>query len=369
MATACFGALGGLAGIICLSRQLGVCATGSDEVPSPLTQREPRLVHRPPQNAFESFEIMCEAFRWAYHDTLRKWRKPYLAVALMLLYRRHALSSPNLTSGSPVAKGDEWRPKLQRLIRYTCFCRSLNHARNVEQIIVRSKTMGTEVREKDILASQVRAGILRPAYAVLRDEKQKQVVLIVRGTHSMRDTLTCLTGASHPVPHHGFVETCSAGGSEAQLVLGYAHGGMLAGARWLFNEVREVLKTALQDNAGFDLRVVGHSLGGGVSVMLTMMLRELPDFREAQCITFACPACLTLELARSCQHYVTTVINGEDVVPMVSTGPAAPAQPLTPSLHRSSTLFPHWLWSFDCIVAPAPPGDSAESARFHCIVA
>ena len=45
-----------------------------------------------------------------------------------------------------------------------------------------------------------------------------------------------------------------------------------------------------------------------------------PEFAEATCLAVACPACMTLELARSCSGYVTTIINNTDVVPTISPG-------------------------------------------------
>ena len=43
-------------------------------------------------------------------------------------------------------------------------------------------------------------------------------------------------------------------------------------------------------------------------------------FAEATCLAIACPACMTMELARSCSSYVTTIINGHDMIPTLSPG-------------------------------------------------
>lgn len=51
----------------------------------------------------------------------------------------------------------------------------------------------------------------------------------------------------------------------------------------------------------------------------TLRLRE--QYPTVTCVTLACPGCMTLELAQSCAGYVTTVINGTDIVPCMS--PAA----------------------------------------------
>ncbi len=72
---------------------------------------------------------------------------------------------------------------------------------------------------------------------------------------------TSLTGASKP---HHIVDG-------AGVVLGYAHFGMLAGARWLLQETIQPLRNALADNPGYRCKIVGHSLGGGTAAMLTMM--------------------------------------------------------------------------------------------------
>lgn len=50
-------------------------------------------------------------------------------------------------------------------------------------------------------------------------------------------------------------------------------------------------------------------------------LRDLaPEFAEATCLAIACPACMTLELARSCAGYVTSIIHGCDTIPTISPG-------------------------------------------------
>lgn len=96
---------------------------------------------------------------------------------------------------------------------------------------------------------------------------------------------------------------------------------MLAGARWIFKHCQSILIEAHRIDPEFKLIVTGHSMGGGAAAMLTMMIREqLPMFENTECYTFACPGCMTLELAQSCSPYVTTLVYGTDVVPTVSPG-------------------------------------------------
>lgn len=87
------------------------------------------------------------------------------------------------------------------------------------------------------------------------------------------------------------------------------------------SQVTPTLKRALKDNPGYTLKVVGHSMGGGTAAMATMMMREsIPELADATCLAVACPACMTLELAHCCRDYVTTLVNGTDIVPTFCSG-------------------------------------------------
>lgn len=97
----------------------------------------------------------------------------------------------------------------------------------------------------------------------------------------------------------------------------------------------------------FWLQVVGHSLGGGTAALLTYALREQKELAAATCVSFApgeynlhcvavsstischslslsivmvfnAAACMTWELAESSNEFVTSVINGADLVPTFS---------------------------------------------------
>ena len=47
---------------------------------------------------------------------------------------------------------------------------------------------------------------------------------------------------------------------------------------------------------------------------------QIPELRDALCYAVACPACMTLELAHGCREYVTSILNGTDVVPSFCAG-------------------------------------------------
>jgi hypothetical protein len=60
--------------------------------------------------------VVMEGFRWLWTDTLSKWRKPDLALALVLLARRNVNPAADITLGSPIAVGREWIPRLRWIL-------------------------------------------------------------------------------------------------------------------------------------------------------------------------------------------------------------------------------------------------------------
>ncbi|KAJ1431104.1 Fungal lipase-like domain [Sesbania bispinosa] len=105
-----------------------------------------------------------------------------------------------------------------------------------------------------------------------------------------------------------------------KLVSGYAHHGMVAGARWIDYDCTPRLLLALKEYPHYKVKVVGHSLGGGTAALLTYMLRAKREFSSTTCVcvTFGPAACMTWELAEAGKHFVTTLINGSDIVPSIS---------------------------------------------------
>ncbi|KAG8072640.1 hypothetical protein GUJ93_ZPchr0006g41911 [Zizania palustris] len=171
----------------------------------------------------------------------------------------------------------------------------------------------TGYSSEDVLMQEPKAGILKPAFTIILDRDKECILLLIRGTHSIRDTLTAATGAVVPF-HHTIVQE----GGVSDLVLGYAHFGMVAAARWIAKLATPCLAHALHTHPDYKIKIVGHSLGGGTAALLTYVLREQQEFASTTCVSFAPAACMTWELAESGVHFITTVINGADLVPTFS---------------------------------------------------
>ncbi|KAL2618355.1 hypothetical protein AAZV13_08G241280 [Glycine max] len=83
----------------------------------------------------------------------------------------------------------------------------------------------TGYTEENVLLREAKAGILKPAFTIIADHEMGCLLLLIRGTHSIKDTLTAVTGNVVPF-HHIIVNQ----GGVSDLVLGYAHCGMVAAA-------------------------------------------------------------------------------------------------------------------------------------------
>jgi len=201
---------------------------------------------------------------------------------------------------------------LARLERLLSLCFAVAHGRSEAEVLSRAA-----LPLASLLCASLRALALRPAYALLEEKGGGELILVVRGTHSPRDALTCLTASVQP--HHAL----DAGSAPA--VLGYAHSGILTAARWLLAEVGPPLRAALAARPeGTRLTITGHSMGAGAAALLTQMLREAsPATSHATCVAFSCPAVVTSELSQFCAPFVTSFLAGADIIPTASAAAVA----------------------------------------------
>ncbi|XP_047182469.1 uncharacterized protein LOC124848743 [Vigna umbellata] len=146
--------------------------------------------------------------------------------------------------------------------------------------------------------------ILKPAFTIIRDKESKCLLVFIRGTRSIKDTLTDALCAPVSFNHN--------------TVSGHAHRGMDAAASWIGERCIPVLLKALHQYPHFKIKIVGHSLGGGTAALLTYKLREIQQLSSTTCVTFGPAACMTLELAEFGKPFVTSIVNGSDIVPTMS---------------------------------------------------
>ncbi|KAG9459553.1 hypothetical protein H6P81_004061 [Aristolochia fimbriata] len=273
-----------------------------------------RIARRPAQAPVTWFEFMAslsETIRFTYSETLGKWPIGDLAFGINYLMRRQGnLQVASVYAGPDCVqlKGPEFMADLIHHLRLLTFC--MFFSKKPFPVFLESAGYSQD----DVLLQEPKAGFLKPAFTIMRDQNMKCILLLIRGTHSIKDTLTAATGAVVPF-HHLLLDE----GGVSNLVLGYAHCGMVAAARWIAKLTIPCLLKAVEDYPDYQIKVVGHSLGGGTAAILTYILREREQFSSSTCVAFAPAACMTWDLAESGNHFITAIINGSDLVPTFST--------------------------------------------------
>ncbi|KAJ0035554.1 hypothetical protein Pint_24444 [Pistacia integerrima] len=303
-----------------------------------------RIVRRPaqaPATWTETITTLSETLRFTYSETLGKWPIADLAFGINYLMRKQGnlqVASVYAGSDSVQLKGPEIIAELNNMLRFLTLCMLFSKkpfpvflesaGYSQEDVLVHKPKAAVELGSVEL---SYRTGILlKPAFTIIRDQNSKCFLLLIRGTHSIKDTLTAATGAVVPF-HHSVLQD----GGISNLVLGYAHCGMVAAARWIAKLSTPCLLKALGEHPDYKVKIVGHSLGGGTAALLTYILREQKELSSCTCFAFASAACMTWDLAESGKHFITTLINGSDLVPTFS---AASVDDLRSEVTASSWL-------------------------------
>lgn len=284
-------------------------SSGQDHALLGVNRISNRLIQAP-ATWLETIATLSETLRFTYSETLGKWPIGDLAFGISFLLKQQGnihISSIFCVEDSAQLQGSEIAAELKCLLHLLTVC--WHFSKKPFPLFLEE----TGYSQESVLLQEPKAGILKPAFTILADHRSKSFLLVIRGTHSIKDTLTAATGAVVPF-HHTMVHE----GGISNLVLGYAHCGMVAAARWIAKLAKPCLLKALSIYPEYKLKIVGHSLGGGTAAILTYVLREQKELSTATCVAFAPAACMTWELAESGCEFITSVINGADLVPTFS---------------------------------------------------
>ncbi|KAB2611131.1 hypothetical protein D8674_019163 [Pyrus ussuriensis x Pyrus communis] len=301
MATATMATAAGAAALLyyTLNRKLQSPLSGGDDdeygrggVPKHAPLGIERVSHRliqAPATWLETISTLSETLRFTYSETLGKWPIGDLAFGISFLLKRQGnLHVHGVFGGidSQQLKGSQTIVELKYLLNLLTLC--WHFSKKPFPLFLEE----TGYSEENVLLQEPKAGILKPAFTILVDHNKKCFLLLIRGTHSIKDTLTAATGAVVPF-HHSVVHE----GGVSNLVLGYAHCGMVAAARWIAKLAKPCVLKALEEYPDYELK---------------------KELSTTTCVTFAPAACMTWELAESGAGFITSVINGADLVPTFS---------------------------------------------------
>ncbi|XP_059484399.1 diacylglycerol lipase-alpha-like [Neocloeon triangulifer] len=166
-----------------------------------------------------------------------------------------------------------------------------------------------EVGQVEVVFATYHVGIGQTAFFVALDFDRRAVVLSIRGTLSMADVLTDLNADAAPLPLHPPRDDW------------LAHKGMVQAAVYVRDKIKEegILARAFDPSKGtdgFDLVVVGHSLGAGTAALVAILLRE--EYPDLRCYAYSPPGgLLSLTAAQYSKEFTISVVVGKDLVPRI----------------------------------------------------
>lgn len=151
-------------------------------------------------------------------------------------------------------------------------------------------------------------GAFRPVFFVARDRQLEAVVVSVRGTMHANDALTDLVC--------DYVEWRG----------GHVHSGILAAAQWVLSQIDSILIDSIRKVT--NIYLVGHSLGGGTVILMTMLLLQDIRFKTVniRCAAFGPPPIVSHHLCN--EPRIDVFVNGDDGVPRLCYGSAVDLQSL-----------------------------------------
>jgi hypothetical protein len=91
---------------------------------------------------------------------------------------------------------------------------------------------------------------MKPKFTVVRDESTRCFLLFIRGAISVKDRLTAATAAEVPFHH-----AVSQEGRGSSVVVGHAHCGMVAAARWVADQAIPCLNRAVEQFPDYRIKV------------------------------------------------------------------------------------------------------------------
>ncbi|XP_078728846.1 diacylglycerol lipase-beta-like isoform X1 [Lampetra fluviatilis] len=165
----------------------------------------------------------------------------------------------------------------------------------------------TGLCRNDLIHVSFHNAVYQIPFFVALDHDTQAVVVSVRGTLSLRDVLTDLSADCESMQVDGLQQDC------------YAHKGMIQAATFIHQRLVNdgILNEAFQQAQDYHLVVTGHSMGGGVAVLLSILLRCA--YPRLRCYAFSPPGgLLSQTLAHYTREFVLSVVVGKDVVARLS---------------------------------------------------
>ncbi|XP_077479498.1 diacylglycerol lipase-alpha isoform X2 [Stigmatopora argus] len=176
-------------------------------------------------------------------------------------------------------------------------------------LAIRRQFLDRELKQVQIVYTSCHDAVYETPFFVAVDHEKKKVIISIRGTLSLKDALTDLTGDSERLP------------VEDQHGTWLGHKGMVYSAEYIKKKLEQemILSQAFgrdlnKGTMHYGLVIVGHSLGAGTAAILSFLLR--PQYPTLHCYSYSPPGGLLSEDAMEySKEFVTSVVLGKDLVP------------------------------------------------------
>jgi pimeloyl-ACP methyl ester carboxylesterase len=163
----------------------------------------------------------------------------------------------------------------------------------------------TRIAPEDVLEVNWKSEPFSPGHYVAYDRELRSVVVSIRGTWGVKDSVTDLVAFGMPFAFAG--------------VEGFVHEGVYRCAAKKAEALEKLLVASAQSDR---VLVTGHSLGGGVATVLALLLAQKHPEWDIVCFAFAPAASLTRQLAEApaVRAIVHSFVFRDDLVPRLSYG-------------------------------------------------
>ena len=184
----------------------------------------------------------------------------------------------------------------------------------------------TGIEKDQIIYASWRSKTHRPAFFLVRENLRKKIILTIRGTLSTRDVLTDLCCTA---------EDFYSSDNESKEVA-KAHNGMFKAAKKVSEQVLPIIMSQLHQNPGYELIIVGHSLGAGTAAVLgTMWISQIPGIKV---YAYGSPCVGPIDYPPTLNESIISVIGSGDPFATLSLGHIADTSKAISILCESTDL-------------------------------
>lgn len=141
----------------------------------------------------------------------------------------------------------------------------------------------------------------RPAFYLAVDDTLQALILSIRGTKTTLEFQIDAKWTPIEFP---------------QLPGGFVHQGIFLAARWFVDKVLGRLVKLSELFPNHCVRIVGHSLGGGIAALFTLMIKDV--IPSVKAVIFAPPACINSKLLDLCDRVCVSFVNRDDILPYLT---------------------------------------------------